>query len=124
MQIDWIHFTPWPSLAGWLLLGLAAAFLLLTSGRKVPDAQLMGRSHHLLGLYGAADTGISVASVERMKSALAQAGAQGNAAAKACQFVMYPDTPHAFHADYRPSYAPGPAVDGWNRAIAWMKRYL
>jgi len=78
----------------------------------------------VLGLYGAADTGISVASVERMKAALAKAGAQGNVAAKACEFVMYPDTPHAFHADYRPSYTPGPAVDGWNRAIAWMKRYL
>jgi len=78
----------------------------------------------VLGLYGAADTGISVASVERMKTALSQAGAQGNAAAKACQFVMYPDTPHAFHADYRPSYTPGPAVDGWNRAIAWMKQHV
>ena len=80
--------------------------------------------HAALGLYGAADTGISVASVERMKAALSKAGAQGNAAAKACEFVMYPDTPHAFHADYRPSYTQGPAVDGWNRAIAWMKRYL
>jgi len=78
----------------------------------------------VLGLYGAADTGISVASVERMKNALAQAGAQGNVAAKACEFVMYPDTPHAFHADYRPTYTPGPAVDGWNRAIAWMKHHL
>ena len=78
----------------------------------------------VLGLYGAADTGISVASVERMKTALSQAGVQGNAAAKACQFVMYPDTPHAFHADYRPSYTPGPAVDGWNRAIAWMKQHV
>jgi carboxymethylenebutenolidase len=78
----------------------------------------------VLGLYGAADTGISVASVERMKNALSQAGVQGNAAAKACQFVMYPDTPHAFHADYRASYTPGPAVDGWNRAIAWMKHYV
>ena len=33
MQIDWIHFTPWASLAGGLLLGLAAALLLLSSGR-------------------------------------------------------------------------------------------
>jgi carboxymethylenebutenolidase len=78
----------------------------------------------VLGLYGAADTGISVASVERMKAALAKAGAQGNAAAKACEFMMYPDTPHAFHADYRPSYTPGPAVDGWQRALAWFKQHM
>ena len=78
----------------------------------------------VLGLYGAADTGISVASVERMKVALTKAGAQGNASAKACEFVMYPDTPHAFHADYRPSYTPGPAVDGWQRALAWFKQHV
>lgn len=33
MQIDWIHFTPWSSLAGGLLLGIAAAALFLYSGR-------------------------------------------------------------------------------------------
>jgi len=33
MQIDWIHFTPWPSLAGGILLGIAAVVLFLYSGR-------------------------------------------------------------------------------------------
>lgn len=33
MQIDWIHFTPWPSLMGGILLGLAATALFLCSGR-------------------------------------------------------------------------------------------
>lgn len=33
MQIDWIHFTPWPSLAGGLLLGIAAVALFLFNGR-------------------------------------------------------------------------------------------
>ena len=78
----------------------------------------------VLGLYGAADTGIPVASVDRMKAALAQAAAQGNAAAKASDFVVYPDTPHAFHADYRASYRAGPATDGWQRAVAWFAKNL
>jgi carboxymethylenebutenolidase len=78
----------------------------------------------VLGLYGGADTGIPVTSVNNMKEALAQAAAKGNKAAKACEFVLYPDAPHAFHADYRPSYRAAPATDGWNRALAWFKQYV
>ncbi|HEX5786013.1 MAG TPA: dienelactone hydrolase family protein [Burkholderiaceae bacterium] len=79
-------------------------------------AQLHGP---VLGLYGGADTGIAQDTVEKMKAALAQ----GNAAAKASQFVVYPDAPHAFHADYRPSYRKDAAEDGWNRALAWFKAH-
>ena len=68
----------------------------------------------ILGLYGEADTGIPVASIDKMKEALA-------AAKKPSEFVIYPDTPHAFHADYRPSYRQGPAEDGWKRLLAWFK---
>jgi len=78
----------------------------------------------VLGLYGAADTGIPLASVDRMKSALTQLAAQGNAAAKDSNFVVYPDAPHAFHADYRPSYQEDAAKDGWKRALAWFKKYV
>ena len=78
----------------------------------------------VLGLYGGADTGISVTSVNHMKEALAQAADKCNKAAKASEFVVYPDAPHAFHADYRPSYRAAPATDGWRRAIAWMKQYV
>ena len=78
----------------------------------------------VLGLYGEADTGIPVASVERMKTALSSAASQGNAAAKASQFVLYPEAPHAFHADYRPTYRAGAATDGWNRALAWFNQHV
>jgi carboxymethylenebutenolidase len=71
----------------------------------------------VLGLYGGADTGIPQASVDTMKAALAT----GNDAAKRSEFVVYPDTPHAFHADYRPSYRKEAADDGWKRATAWFK---
>jgi carboxymethylenebutenolidase len=78
----------------------------------------------VLGLYGSADTGIPVTSVNNMKEALAQAASKGNSAAKASELVLYPDAPHAFHADYRPSYRPAPAADGWSRALAWFKQYV
>ncbi|TSE36525.1 dienelactone hydrolase family protein [Tepidimonas charontis] len=73
----------------------------------------------VLGLYGAADTGIPLASVERMKAALAQ----GSPAARASTFVVYPDAPHAFHADYRPSYRAEPAQDGWRRCLDWLRQH-
>lgn len=71
----------------------------------------------VLGLYGGADTGIPQDTVDKMKAALAA----GNAAAKKSEFVVYPDTPHAFNADYRPSYRKEAADDGWKRALAWFK---
>ena len=78
----------------------------------------------VLGLYGAVDTGIPVASVERMQTALATIAANGNSAAQSSRFVVYPNAPHAFHADYRPSYQAGPAQDGWKRALEWFKQYV
>ncbi len=71
----------------------------------------------VLGLYGAADAGIPLDTVDKMKAALAT----GSAAARASQFVVYPDAPHAFHADYRPSFRQGPAEDGWKRALEWFR---
>ncbi|MGS5086587.1 dienelactone hydrolase family protein [Hydrogenophaga sp. A37] len=73
----------------------------------------------VLGLYGAADTGIPLDTIDKMKGVLAG----GNAAAKASSFVVYPDAPHAFHADYRPSFRKEAAEDGWKRATAWFKQH-
>jgi carboxymethylenebutenolidase len=71
----------------------------------------------VLGLYGGADAGIPLDTVDKMKSALAA----GSAAARRSEFVVYPDTPHAFHADYRPSYRQEAAQDGWRRCLAWLE---
>ena len=71
----------------------------------------------VLGLYGGQDTGIPLDTVDKMKAALAL----GSPAAKKSEFVVYPDAPHAFHADYRPSYRKDAADDGWQRCIAWLK---
>ena len=71
----------------------------------------------VLGLYGGQDTGIPLDTVEQMKAALAV----GSAAARKSAFVVYPDAPHAFNADYRPSYRKAAADDGWQRCQAWFK---
>ena len=70
----------------------------------------------VLGLYGGADSGIPNDTVEKMQAALKAAG-------KPSEIVLYPDTPHAFHADYRPSYRKQQAEDGWAKMQAWFKRH-
>ena len=102
-------------------------------GRLVGDSSALFPRHPVdvatqlkgpvLGLYGGADTGIPLDTVDKMKTALAKAGEGGNAAAKASQFVVYPEAPHAFHADYRPSFRKEAAEDGWKRALAWFKQH-
>jgi carboxymethylenebutenolidase len=100
-------------------------------GRLVGTASELSPKHPLdlaaslkapvLGLYGGQDGGIPLTTVNQMKDALAEAGAKGNAAAKASEFVVYPQASHAFHADYRPSYRKDAAEDGFKRALAWFK---
>ncbi len=70
----------------------------------------------VLGLYGGADTSIPVDTIERMRKALQAAGSPS-------QIIVYPDTPHGFHADYRPSYRKQQAQDGWKRLQEWFKKY-
>jgi len=115
-RITWLYAQQGPVKAGvaWYgrVVGQASA---LTPKHPIDGAaQLSGP---VLGLYGGADQGIPQDTLDKMKAALAL----GNAAAKASQFVVYPDAPHAFHADYRPSYRKEAAEDGWKRALDWFK---
>ncbi len=70
----------------------------------------------VLGLYGGADTGIPLDSVEKMRTALAEAK-------QPVEIVVYPDTPHGFNADYRPTYRKQQAEEGWQKMLAWFKKY-
>jgi carboxymethylenebutenolidase len=71
----------------------------------------------VLGLYREADQGIPAADVKEMEATLKAAG-------KTAEFVLYGDAPHAFHADYRPSYRAAAAKDAWGRCVAWFTKYL
>jgi carboxymethylenebutenolidase len=71
----------------------------------------------VLGLYGEADLGIPVADVREVEKVLKTAG-------KTAEFILYPGAPHAFFADYRPSYRPDAAKDAWSHCVSWFKRYL
>ena len=72
----------------------------------------------VLGLYGGLDTGIPLETVEAMEHKLKQ----GSAAAKASTIQVYDNAPHAFHADYRPSYHKEDAEDGWKRMLEWFRK--
>lgn len=115
-RITWLYAAHGPVKAGvaWYgrLVGTASD---LTPRHPVDVAA--GLKAPVLGLYGSADTGIPLDTVDKMKAALAN----GSPAARASQFVVYPEAPHAFHADYRPSFRQGPADDGWKRALEWFK---
>jgi len=73
----------------------------------------------VLGLYGGADTGIPMSSVAAMQEALAN----GSPAARRSRFVVFPDAPHAFHADYRPTYRKAAADEGWRLALEWFRKH-
>lgn len=70
----------------------------------------------VLGLYGGADQSIPLDNIERMQKALAANGNGSN-------IIVYPNTPHAFFADYRPSYRKEAAEDGWQRLQSWFDRF-
>jgi len=67
-------------------------------------------------LYGGADQGIPVEVVEMFQDDL-------KTAKNKSEIVVYPDAPHGFHADYRPSYRKGPAEDGWKKLQEWFKKH-
>jgi carboxymethylenebutenolidase len=70
----------------------------------------------VLGLYGGKDDGIPLADVEKMQAALAGAKSPS-------KIVVFPDAPHGFNADYRPSYRPETAKEAWQQCLAWFKSY-
>jgi len=70
----------------------------------------------VLALHGGADQSIPRETIEKRQAACKAAG-------KTCEFKIYPDAPHGFNADYRPSYRAEAAKDGWAKMLAWFKEY-
>jgi carboxymethylenebutenolidase len=95
-------------------------------GRLVGPAEDLHPKHPLdlagslkapvLGLYGGADTGIPIDTVEKMQAALKEAK-------QPSEIVVFPDAPHGFHADYRPSHRAKEAAEGWTRLVEWFKKH-
>jgi carboxymethylenebutenolidase len=71
----------------------------------------------VLGLYGEADRGIPLDTVEAMRAALQRAG-------QTSRIDVYPAAPHGFHADYRDSYRAADAADGWAKLLALFEARL
>lgn len=69
----------------------------------------------VLGLYGGRDTGIPVDQVEQMKLVLKNVNSKS-------MIQLYPEAPHGFNADYRPSYREVDAKDAWQRMLIWFKK--
>jgi carboxymethylenebutenolidase len=90
----------------------------ISSGQPWPVDLAADLKAPVLGLYGGRDQGIPLASVERMREALARAGQTGE------EIVVYDEAPHAFHADYRPSYVETAANDGWAKLLAAFDKAL
>lgn len=70
----------------------------------------------VLGLYGGQDTGIPLDTVEQMRDGLKSSSSKS-------EIIVYPNAPHAFFADYRPSYRQKEAKDGWQRLLAWFEKH-
>ncbi|MFN6570171.1 dienelactone hydrolase family protein [Dendronalium sp. ChiSLP03b] len=95
-------------------------------GRLVGDTSKLTPKHPVniasaltvpvLGLYGGKDTGIPLNTVEQMRDRLQESSSKS-------KIIVYPDAPHAFFADYRPSYHEKSAKDGWHRLQAWFKQH-
>lgn len=95
-------------------------------GRLVGDVSNLTPTHPIdiastlkvpvLGLYGGKDTGIPLETVEQMRDRLKSSSSNS-------EIVVYPNAPHAFFADYRPSYRAQAARDGWQRLQKWFKQY-
>ncbi|MGI8500301.1 MAG: dienelactone hydrolase family protein [Hassallia sp.] len=78
----------------------------------------------VLGLYGGKDTGIPLDTVKQMRDRLASGNENRlKSGSSKSEIIVYPDAPHAFFADYRPSYRSEDAKQGWQRLQAWFKQH-
>ncbi|MEC4893398.1 MAG: dienelactone hydrolase family protein [Oscillatoria sp. PMC 1051.18] len=70
----------------------------------------------VLGLYGGEDSLIPQETIVETVKALEAADAT-------FKFIVYPDAPHGFYADYRPSYRPEAAANAWEQMLTWFERF-
>jgi carboxymethylenebutenolidase len=116
----------WGGFATWMYAahnpGLKAAVAWYGSDRKISELQpknpvdIAGEVKcPVLAFYGGQDQSIPKETIEKRQEACKAAG-------KTCEFKIYPDAPHGFNADYRPSYRADDAKDAWARMLTWFKQ--
>jgi len=115
-RITWLYAAHQPKLKA----GVAWYGRLDSASTELQPHSPLSQAEHLkvpvLGLYGGADTGIPLETVHTFQAALAAVNSPSTV-------HIYPDAPHAFYADYRPSYRKEAAEDGWQRLKTWLKQH-
>jgi len=86
-----------------------------SDNQQIPAITGFCRGGRTTWLNGGKDQGIAADQVEDLRAGLARAGSRSLVHA-------YPDAPHAFHADYRPTYRMDAAEDGWKRLLEWLRK--
>jgi len=116
----------WGGFATWMYAAhnsnLKAAVAWYGSDRKISELQPKNPADiagevkcPVLAFYGGQDQSIPKETIEKRQEACKAAG-------KTCEVKIYPDAPHGFNADYRPSYRADDAKDAWTRMLAWFKQ--
>jgi carboxymethylenebutenolidase len=89
-----------------------------TEARPTPPLELADKLHcPLLAAIGAEDHNPSVEIGDQLRERAAASGQE-------VQVDVYEGAGHAFFADYRPTYRPGPAAKLWTRAVPFLQRHL
>jgi carboxymethylenebutenolidase len=118
-RIVWLYAAHNPGLKA------AVAFYGILGGKASPSSAIKPKNPvdfgstikvPVLGLYGGKDDNIPPELIKQMQDELKQGGTESH-------IVVYPDTPHGFFADYRPSYRPEAAKDAWAKVQAWFKEH-
>lgn len=86
------------------------------AGRPYPIDVAGNLKVPVLGLYGGQDKGITADDIAAMRAALEADRADAD-------IVVYPEAQHGFHADYRASYDPAAAADGWARTLSFFRAH-
>jgi carboxymethylenebutenolidase len=96
---------------------VGAAIVFYGGGVQPSDEELQAISAPLLGIYGEADEGIPVDRIQEWDTKLDEFG-------KVHEIHIYPDAPHAFFNDERPSYRATASADAWARTLEWLTTHL
>ena len=104
-------------------LKAGVAFYGILGGAASPPSELKPRNPvdvagalkaPVLGLYAGKDDNIPMPIIDQMQAELKAAGSPSH-------IEVFPDVPHGFHADYRPTYREEAATEAWAKAQAWFK---